>query len=444
MEAFLPSGSNHSSVDPVTAAQPDAAASSYPSLRWWIVGMLFLASTINYMDRSTLAVVAPRLRTDFHLDNTQYASITEFFLVSYAIMYTLSGRIIDWIGARVGMALTITWWSIAAALHSFARGLFSLRLFQVLLGIGEPGMFPATVRTVRECFPPSERALAVGIFNSGTSIGGVLAPPVVVYLMVVSSWRMAFVVVGALGLIWMVGWLFMTRFLQRRHPGIMLSDGEREARGIKRSKVKVRWAELLRHRQVWGILLGRVFADPAWFFYLFWLPTYLYSVRHFSLTAIGAYGALIPAFTGDLGNIAGGWFSGFLNKNGLPVIRARKMAMLATVAMMPIIFFGTRSVSDAVVVGAISLATMMHQSWSANITTMPADVCPESVVGSVAGMAGTAGAGSGAVFSAFVGWAADHHHYPLVFLAATAIYPIGWLLVNWLVRKPWDESQAAA
>lgn len=433
----MPSGSDRST----TAASQDAAPSSvFPALRWWIVGMLFLASTINYMDRTTLAVLAPRLRLQFHLDNTQYASITECFLVSYAIMYTLSGRVIDWIGARVGMALSITWWSIAAALHSLARGVMSLRLFQVLLGIGEPGMFPAAVRTVRECFPESERALAIGIFNSGTSIGGVLAPPVVVYLLVVASWRMAFLAVGALGFLWLAGWLVLTRFLQRRHPEILLSDRQRAARGVQRAREP--WLKLLTHRQVWGILMGRVFADPAWFFYLFWLPTYLYQVRHFTLTEIGAYGALIPAVTGDLGNILGGWLSGFLNKMGVPVITARKRAMLMTVAFMPVIFWGTRSLSDMIVIGAISLATMMHQSWSANITTMPADVCPDSVVGSVAGMAGTAGAGSGAIFSAFVGWAADHHHYPLVFLAATAIYPIGWLLVNWLVREPWEAEAA--
>jgi len=418
---------------PEPDALPAGRRSPLTTYRWSIVGLLFFASTINYLDRQTLSVVAPQLKHDFNLTNSQFADIVSAFFVAYAIMYTLSGKVMDAIGTRLGMALSIAWWSVAAALHSVARGFDSLRLYRFMLGVGEPGMFPAAVKTVRESFPEKQRALAIGIFNSGTSIGALIAPPVVTFLMLKYSWRLAFLATGSLGFLWVIAWLVLTGIGKRR--GFVASAQQAERAASLRPKV--RWVEILQHRQVWGILAGRTFADPAWYFYLTWLPLYLHDVRHVSLAAIGYYFALLPAVTGDVGNVVGGWLSGFLMRSGRGVIQARQLAMLATVIAMPVIYFGTRVDSTWVVVGAISLATMMHQSWSANITTLPADVCPEAVVGSVAGLAGTAGSLASVGFTLFVGWAADHHHYPMVFLGATAIYPIGWVLNRWLVKEKW-------
>lgn len=401
--------------------------------RWRIVFMLLLVSTINYLDRGTLAVVIPRLRGLFHINDAQYASVVQSFFYAYATMYALSGWVMDRLGPKLGLAISATWWSFAAAGNGLVQGILGLRVFQFLLGIGEPAMFPAALKFAQERFPPSQRALAMGIFNAGTSLGGTLAPPLVVLMMIHYSWRFAFFGVGAVGLLWTAGWWWVNRASAMQRAGVRVIPPPAPA------AARPGWAAMMRHPQVWGILIGRACSDPAWYFYLFWLPTYLYKVRHFTLVEIGAYGALIPALASAVGNVVGGWLSGVLTRFVSP-IQARKLVMLITVACMPLIYFGTHSASNTVVIAAISLATWMHQSWSANLQTLPADSCPSAVSGRVAGLSGTAGTLASIPFTTFIGWAAGHHHYNWIFLAATSIYPIGWILVSILVRRRWEEA----
>ena len=426
-------------MTPDAAPEPAQEMPAARRWRWRIVFMLLLVSTINYLDRGTLAVVIPRLRGLFHISDAQYASVVQSFFYAYAAMYALSGWIMDRLGPRLGLGLSAAWWSFAAAGNGLVQGILGLRVFQFLLGIGEPAMFPAALKFAQERFPPRQRALAMGVFNAGTSLGGTLAPPLVVFLMLRYSWRIAFFSVGMVGLLWVCGWWWVNR------AGAMTRAGVRE---IERSPAAASsaprpgWGAMMRHPQVWGILAGRACSDPAWYFYLFWLPTYLYKVRHFSLVAIGAYGALVPALASAVGNVAGGWLSGVLTRFVSP-IQARKLVMLITVAAMPLIYFGTHSASNTVVIAAISLATWMHQSWSVNLQTLPADSCPPAVSGRVAGLSGTAGTLASIPFTTLIGWAAGQHHYNWIFLAATTIYPIGWILVSILVRKRWEDASLA-
>src|SRR5262245_36008470 len=272
--------------------EPEAFSPS--RLRWVMIAMAFLATVINYLDRQTLSVAAPLLREEFHMSNEGYSRVVSAFMLAYTISNGLSGPLIDRLGTRLGYALTIAWWSVAGMLHAFARGAFSLGVFRFLLGMGEAGNWPAAVKVVAEWFPIRERALASGLFNSGSAIGAVLAPPLVAWIVLQFGWPQAFFGVGALGLVWLAAWwaLYFT-------PAHL----EKEV-----AAPPVPALQLLRDRWVIQFTISKVFSDPVWYFYIFWFPQYLKSARGFDLAAIGKYG-WIPFLTADAGNLLGGCFA---------------------------------------------------------------------------------------------------------------------------------------
>ena len=304
-------------------------------LRWFIVSLLFLATVINYVDRQTLSVLAPLLREQFHMSNTDYSRIVFAFLLAYMIMQSGSGRLMDRLGTRVGMALTVGWWSVAAMLHAAAGSVVSFGAFRFLLGMGEAGNWPGGVKAVSEWFPAKERAFATGFFNSGSTVGAIIAPPLVTWMALRWGWQSAFLMTGSLGFVWVVLWLLFYRSPQE-HRWL----GERERAYILagqpatdvESAPKVRWVDLLGYRQVWGLVLARMMADPVWWFYVFWLPEYLKRDRNFSMIMIG-YFAWIPFLTADIGCLTGGAISGWLIRRGCPVLKARKMVMCAGAAL---------------------------------------------------------------------------------------------------------------
>jgi ACS family hexuronate transporter-like MFS transporter len=388
-------------------------------MKWAIAALLFAATTINYIDRQTLSVAAPYIRDDLRLDNAGYGYAVGSFLAAYTIMHVVAGRVLDAIGVRLGFALSVAWWSVAAMLHALTRGVASLCAFRFLLGVGEAGNFPAAIKCVGQWFRESERALATGIFNTGAAIGAMAAPPLVAWIILRLGWRAAFLLTGALGFLWIGAWLL----LYRRPPLAPAAPPSGQS-----------LPELLRQRPILGLGLARFLSDPVWYFYVFWLPTYLKDVRHFSLAEVG-YFAWIPFLTADLGSLAGGAASSWLIRRGWPLFRARHAAMLASALLMPAALFAARAEHPAAAVAWISLATFGHQSWSANLLTLPADLLPGGNVASAYGLVGGAGSLGSSLVSFGLGHVVTLFSYGPVFLWAALMHPVAALIIISTVRR---------
>lgn len=411
-------------------------------LRWWVAGLLFLATIINYMDRQTLSVLAPTLRDQFHMSNTDYSRIVFAFLLAYTFGQSGSGKIMDWLGTRRGFSLAMAWWSVAAMLHATANSILHFGLFRFLLGLGEAGNWPGGVKAVSEWFPARERAFAIGLFNSGSCLGAVVAPPLVAWIALQWSWRAAFLFTGSLGFLWLALWLALYR-LPGEHPWITRQERQHIASNSGAlEQAKVPWVRLFGYRQVWGLVLARMLSDPVWWFYVFWLPEYLRRERNFSLAMIG-YFAWIPFLTADAGNFVGGGISSYLIKRGWPVLRARKTVMFISAAVMlaglPAVLTG----SPTLAVALISLATLAYSSWAANILTLPADLFPHDVVASVSGLSGTGAAIGGMIFTLVIGVVVDHFSYLPVFTAAALMPLVAASILLWGVRQHDKQATGA-
>jgi ACS family hexuronate transporter-like MFS transporter len=378
---------------------PDEA----PRRRWLMIGFAFAATLINYLDRQALsvAVAAPDFKAAVPLTEEAYGYVGSAFMLAYAVSNGLSGPFIDAVGTRIGYAACMFWWSVAGILHVFARGALSLGCFRFLLGAGEAGNWPAAAKLVGEWFPPRERALASGVFNSGASIGAVLATPMIAWLVLEWGWRSAFVITGALGLVWIVGW---TRFYSA--PPLRQGETRAAAAPVRR---------LIRTRFVAVFTISKVFMDPVWYFFIFWFPKYLADVHHFSLKEIGWKG-WIPYFTAALGNFAAGLLTAQLIGRGMPVARARKASTavfaLLMLATIPAIF----TTSAPLAIALISLTTFGYTGYNANTLAFPADVFPRTVLASVWGLASMGSGFGGMLFMALSGWLIARFGYTPVFV----------------------------
>ena len=405
-------------------------------LRWYICGLLFLACTINYVDRQTVAVLKPHLQDQLHWSESDYGWIVFAFQLAYALMMMVSGNLIDRLGTRLGYALAMIWWSLAAMAHALARGAFSFGVARFFLGAGEAGNFPAAIKTVAEWFPPRERALATGIFNAGTNVGAVLAPPLVVWLTLKWGWQEAFIFTGALGFIWLAFWLLIYR-QPAQHANLTAQElrhirsGDAEEADV--GEPKIPWTQILGYRQAWGFIVAKFMTDPIWWFYIFWLPSYLKQGRGFTLQEIG-YFAWIPFLAADVGSMMGGWLSGFFMKRGWPLSRARKAAMLICALCMPSGIAAVFAPNAWLALALISVSTSAHQGWSANVFTLASDMFPKRDVGSVVGLGGAAGAVGGMIIAPVAGYTLQffHTYVPLFFIAGL-MHPLAILLVHRLV-----------
>ncbi len=417
---------------PDPTAAPAALSPSYFRTRWWIVGLLFVATVINYIDRQTLSILSGTLRTELGLTDRDYANAVSAFLFSYLVMYTVSGRLIDRFGVRLGVSVCITWWSVASMLTGLARGPLSLASFRCLLGIGEPGIFPAGVKACGEWFPQKSRALATGIFSSGGAVGAIIAAPIVAWLTLHLGWRLAFVVPGVLGLVWLPIWLKVYRH-PAQHPAVTPTDRqllELEASNAPRPG----WRAVLRKRAVWGLVASRLFSDPVWYLYLFWLPDYLQRTRHLSLKEIGLY-AWIPFLFADFGNVFGGVVSDALIRRGWPAARAR-VAVLACIAFLaPLGAFVGFMESTAGAIAITCMITFLCQAWSTNIATLSADLTERSETGTVLGMMGSAGSAMGLVFAQILGFTISAFGYSSAFVMAACLHPLA-LTTLFLFLRP--------
>ncbi|PYS73095.1 MAG: MFS transporter [Acidobacteria bacterium] len=418
-----------------------------PGLRWWIVGLVFLATLINYIDRLTISVLAPVITKDLNLTNTQFGGIVFWFLLAYTISQSLSGKLYDRIGTRLGFVVSITIWSVAAMAHAFARGLGSLSLFRFVLGLGEAGNWPGAAKTVAEWFPVQQRALGMAIFNSGAAIGSIIAPPLIVWLQLRYGWQTTFIVTGCLGFLWLALWLF---FYQPPEKHSWITDSELAL--IKEGEIKgaegpvaqqgdassvvepVSLRSLLRYRQVWAIILARLLTDPVWWLYITWLPKYLADERGFTLTKIGLF-AWVPYVAADAGSLSGGWLSGHLIKRGWSVDRARKTVIAFAALLMPAGILAAFVQDPLVALALIGVVLFGFQVWINNVQTLPSDFFPDRSVASVAGLGGT-GAGIGSmIFMLTTGWVVDHFSYVPVLVTAGLLAPIGTMVLFSLSGK---------
>ena len=405
-------------------------------LRWWIVGLIFLATLINYIDRLTISVLAPAITHDLNLTNTEFGGILTWFLLAYTISQGLSGKLYDRIGTKRGFVCSIVVWSLAAMAHAFVRGLASLSVFRFILGLGEAGNWPGAAKTVAEWFPIRERAFGMAIFNSGAAIGSVVAPPLIVWLSLTYGWQTTFIVTGSLGFVWLALWLLFYETPDRHK---WLGDEERQLiREGQRTETEStittdladapRWRELLRYRQVWAIVLARFLTDPIWWLYISWLPKYLADARGFSLVKIGLF-AWVPYVAADAGSLSGGWMSGYLISRGWSVDRARKVVILMAALLMPAGIFAAFAHDAMVALVLIGVVLFGFQVWINNVQTLPSDFFSDKAVASVAGLGGT-GAGIGSMIFIFgTGWVVDRFSYVPVLVTAGLLAPIGTLVL---------------
>ena len=410
-----------------------------PNVRWRIAALLFCATVINYIDRQTLSVLAAQITEELGISDIEYAQIVQAFLICYAGMYIVWGRIIDRWGTRVALALSMVWWSLANAGHALARGALGLGIFRALLGLGESGNFLAAEKAISEWFPPKERGFANGIVNAAASTGAILAPPLIVLIFTQWGWRAAFVVTGATGFVWLVFWL-RWYWVPARHPRVTAEERSliEDAPGSPHRR-SVRWIELFQVRQTWALFLARVLADPVWWFYLFWLPKYLSDERGFSIVAIGLT-SWVPFLTADLGAIAGGWFSGRLISRGMAPLKARKWVMLPAAAVMPLSLVVPSSDSAVVAVAAICGVTFAHMAWKTNLMTMTNDVYPTAVVGSAAGIVGLGSSLGGVIFTGITGYVVESYSYDSIFYVMAFLHPIAFCVLHVLARASLGEN----
>lgn len=404
-------------------------------LRWRIAILLSAAIAISYLDRQTLPVAIKAISRDIPLTNVQFSNLQSAFLLAYAFMYAGGGKLADALGTRRGFTVIMIFWSIACASHGLALTFAMLAVSRFALGMGEGGGFPTATRAVAEWFSVDERATAMGIINGGTAVGAVFAPPLIALILLYSNWRWIFFFTGGLGLLW-TAWWHKAYFPPVEHP--QLTEQEREkippVLVPDASTKKIAWLDLLRFKETWGVVAAKFLTDAAWYFYLFWLPKYLYDARHFDIKAVGAI-AWIPNAAAGIGCLAGGWFSSHLVRRKVSLNSARKISLGLSAAVMPMILLVTRA-PIAWAIAIFSLAYFGQQSWSTLIMVLPTDLFPSSVVGSVAGLIGFGGAIGGIIFGELAGYLLDHGFgYETVFKLFATFHVLAFLVILATVPK---------
>ncbi|SDM56240.1 MFS transporter [Siphonobacter aquaeclarae] len=431
---------------PQVGAPP--ASTKMGNFRWTVVALLFFATTINYVDRQIIGLLKPTLEKEFNWTESDYSSIVTYFSGAYALGLLLFGRIVDRIGTKMGYTISIIFWSIAAMLHAAVTSTFGFISVRVLLGLGESGNFPTAIKSVAEWFPKKERAFATGIFNSGANIGAVVAPILVPWILGAYGWEEAFLATGAIGFIWLVFWIWLYEIPAKKKNmdpaeyAHIHSDSDLAAITEEGPQKSVSWGKLLGIRQTWAFIFGKLFTDPIWWFFLFWLPSYF--AERFQLDLKKPSLPLVIVYTATtIGSIGGGYLSGYFIKRGWKVYTARKTAMLIyALAVLPII--SAKYINDIwTAVALIGLAAAAHQAWSANIFTTASDMFPKKAVSSVVGMGGMAGSIGGMLFPILIGNLLDTYKaagnivggYNIVFIICGFAYLAAWTAMHIFAPK---------
>ncbi|RRB02398.1 MFS transporter [Larkinella rosea] len=417
--------------------------------RWTICGLVFFATTINYLDRVVISLLKGDLEKDFNWTETDYANLVSVFQLAYAFGMLGVGRLVDKFGTKIGYTISLTAWSIVGVLTAFAKTTLGFGFARAGLGLSESGNFPAAVKTIAEWFPKKERALATGIFNSGTNVGAILAPLSVPYIAEFWGWQWAFILTGAVGFIWLALWITIYdtpanhKKVSKEELEYINSDKDEQTED-QTSTEKVSWTKLLTFRQTWAFVIGKMLTDPIWWFYLFWLPAFLKA--EYGLTGRDASLPVAVVYTiASFGSVFGGWLPLNLIKKGFPVFRARKTSMLIyAICAVPAVFIqylGSMGLWFAVL--SIGFATSAHQAWSANIFTTVSDMFPKKAVASVIGIGGMAGGLGGMLISTLAGKLFDHYKalghletgYYIMFLICGFGYLLAWGIMHLLVPR---------
>jgi ACS family hexuronate transporter-like MFS transporter len=389
-------------------------------VRWRIAIIVSAAIAISYLDRQTLPVAVQTISKDIPLTNGQFSALQSAFLFSYALMYAGGGKLVDLLGTRRGFTVIMLFWSLACASHALAASFAMLMTSRFLLGAGEGGGFPAATRAVAEWFPAKERATAMGIINAGTAAGAVAAPPLIAAVLGYTNWRWIFVLTGGLGVLWVLWW----RLSYSSTPATVsaLADPSPD------SATRLPWIHLFRFRETWGLVTAKFLSDAAWFFYLFWLPKYLYDARGFDVKSVGAF-AWMPSAAAGVGCLLGGAFSSSLVRRNFSLGVARKLALGLSAAVMPFVIL-VPHVPVSWAIALFCLAYFGQQSWSTLVMVLPTDLFPHNVVGSVAGLVGFGGAMGGIAFGEIVGYLLDHGFgYGVVFRIAGTLHIAAFLII---------------
>ena len=419
----------------VAVSNADQPAPKVGKYRWVICALLFFATTINYIDRQVLGILAPTLQTEIGWTEAQYGAIVSWFTLAYAFGYVGAGRLMDRIGTRLGFSLSVIFWSLSAMAHSLAKSVTGFSIARFALGIGESGNFPASIKTVAEWFPAKERAFATGIFNAGSNIGAIITTLVVPWIALNYGWRAAFIVTGLLGFIWLAFWIPVYR-RPAEHPRVSKEELAFIQSDAPDKPVKVRWTDVLSRRETWAFAIGKFMTDPIWWFYLYWLPKFLDTRYDIKLAKVAAP-LIVIYLLADVGSVGGGWLSGFFIKRGWSVNAARKTTMLiAALLIVPTAFAPAMTGMWAAVL-VVGLAAAAHQWWSANIFTLSSDMFPRQAVGTVVGIGGFAGAMGGVLFQRVTGLVlqSNGNNYVPIFAVCGLAYVTALLIIHLLVPK---------
>lgn len=404
--------------------------------RWTVVALLFAATTINYVDRQVLGILAPTLQRELHWTESDYGDIVSWFSLVYAFGFLIAGRLLDRFGVKRGLGAAVVAWSIAAMAHAFAKTATGFSIARAMLGLGESAIFPGAIKTVAEWFPKRERALAAGLFNAGTNTGAIVAPLLVPAIALRWGWQWAFILTGALGLLWLLFWIPFYRD-PALHPHVSSAELRHiRGDGPELTQNPVSWTRLLGYKQTWAFAVGKLLADPIWWFYLYWLPKFLDAKYGVKLS-----GVALPLITvyliADVGSVGGGWMSSALLARGWTVNRARKTTMLVMACLIVPTAFAPLAPNMWAAVLLVAVAAAAHQAWSANVFTLASDMFPRSAVGSVVGIGAFAGAMGGVVFQRVTGRILDAngHDYAPIFAVCGVAYLIAWTVIHLIVPR---------
>jgi ACS family hexuronate transporter-like MFS transporter len=404
--------------------------------RWGICALLFFATTINYVDRQVIGILAKDLQAIIGWTEIDYGNIVAAFTAAYALGLLLSGRLIDRFGTKIGYSLAIVVWSLAGIFTSLARSALSFGIARAALGLGEAANFPAAIKTVAEWFPKKERALATGIFNAGTNFGAILTPLVVPWIALAWGWQWAFILTGTIGFVWLLFWLPLYH-KPEKHPGLSLTElAHIQSDPPDPPAQSVPWVQLIPHRQMCAFAIGKYMTDPIWWFYLYWIPNFLRQNHGLDLSTVGLP-LIVIYLIADIGSIGGGWLSSALIQRGWTVNAARKTAMLICALLVTPVFFTPKVTNLWLAVGIIGLAAAAHQGWSANIFTTTSDMFPRRAIGSVVGIGGMAGAMGGTTLAVLTGFILETTggNYMIIFGIASSAYLIALAIIHFLVPK---------
>ena len=403
--------------------------------RWVICALLFAATTINYMDRAVMGILAPTLTDELDWSETDYSTIVSSFTFAYGFGYLFMGKLMDSVGVRIGYAISIIGWSFAAMGHGFARSVMGFSIARAGLGITEGGNFPAAIKTVAEWFPKKERAFATGIFNAGTNVGAVVAPLVVPFITLRWGWRWAFIATGAVGFLWLIAWFAIYRSPEE-HPKVSKEELAFIRSDPPESTARVSWFRLLGYRQTWAFVIAKFMTDPIWWFYLYWLPKFLDADYGVKLTGVALPLVVIYGIA-DLGSVGGGWVSGALMNRGWSINAGRKTAML--IAALLIVPTALTPLANSMwgAVAIVSVAAASHQWWSANLFTTSSDMFPRWAVASMVGLGGFAGSMGGVLFQTLTGYILEvtNSNYTIIFLICGLAYVSALLIFHLIVPR---------